>query len=192
MADPFGGTFSGISSLFQQYGLLDVLLPFLLVFTIIFAVLQKSKILGEKKQFNVIIALVVAITFIAPHISGGYPTGYDPVLIVNQALPGISLVAVAVIMLLLLLGIFGAGFLEGAIPLIAIAAVAFVVWIFGSAAGFWTNPTTSFYWWTPELTQLLIVIAVFGLIVWWITKEDGKGSFIDKIAETAKKIVGPK
>jgi len=36
----------------QQYGVLDFLLPFLLVFTIIYAVLSKTKILGgeEKKQ----------------------------------------------------------------------------------------------------------------------------------------------
>ena len=43
-------------TLLQDYGVLDFLLPFILVFTIVFAVLEKSHILGNKKNFNVIIA----------------------------------------------------------------------------------------------------------------------------------------
>ena len=45
----------GFIQTLESWGLTDVLLPFLLVFTIIFAILQKSNILGEgKKNFNVI------------------------------------------------------------------------------------------------------------------------------------------
>ena len=52
--------FTQLGYYFQTYGIMDFLLPFLLVFTIIFAVMQKTKILGEKKNFNVIVALVLA------------------------------------------------------------------------------------------------------------------------------------
>jgi len=50
----------------------------ILIFTIIYAALYKSKILGEdRKNFNVIIALVVALSVIIPHVLGTYPAGYD-------------------------------------------------------------------------------------------------------------------
>ena len=49
--------------LLESYGFTDALLPFLLIFTIVFAVLQKTNILGkDKKNFNVILALVLALT----------------------------------------------------------------------------------------------------------------------------------
>ena len=47
------------AQIMENIGIVDVLLPFLLIFTIIFAVLQKTKILGEsKKNFNVIIIYI--------------------------------------------------------------------------------------------------------------------------------------
>ncbi len=50
-----------ISGFFLEY-----LLPFALVFTLIFAILQKSKLLGEgKKQIDAIIGLVVGLILIA-------------------------------------------------------------------------------------------------------------------------------
>ncbi len=166
--------FDRLAVYFQQYGVLDFLLPFLLVFTIVFAVLQKSQILGDKKNFNVIIALILGLLFVVPHILGTYPLGYDPVQVMNETLPSISLVAVAAIMLLLLMGIFGTGFAQAATPLIAILAIAFVAYIFGASLNLWRGPYDIFYWWTSDITELLIIILVFGLIVYFITKEPSK------------------
>ncbi len=169
--------YSTFVSYFQTYGIMDFLLPFLLVFVIVFAVLQRTEILGKgKKNFNVVVALVLALIFIVPHMTGSYPLGYDPVQVINEALPSISLVAIAAIMLLLLMGIFGGDFAKAAMPIIAIAAIIFVIYIFGStsALNFWRGPHDIFYWWTPQLTELLIILLIFGLIVYFITKEPKK------------------
>lgn len=183
--------FSNLASYFQAYGVMDMLLPFILVFTIVFAVLQKSEILGkDKKNFNVVIALVLGLIFIVPHISGSYPVGYDPVQVINEALPSISLVAIAAIMLLLLMGIFGGEFTKMAMPFIAIAAIIFVIYIFGStsALNLWNGPSDVFYWWTPDLTELLVIILIFGLIVWFITKEPSKDTAGSKLLEGVGKL----
>jgi hypothetical protein len=162
---------------FQTYGVLDFILPFILVFTITYAVLQKAKILGaDKKNFNVIIALVLGLLFVVPHILGTYPLGYDPVQVLNETLPSISLVAVAAVMLLLLLGIFGTGVLAAAKPIIAIIAIIFVTYIFGASLNFWRGPYDIFYWWTTETTELLLIILVFGLIVYFVTKEPNQNT----------------
>ncbi|PIN73966.1 hypothetical protein COV20_02530 [Candidatus Woesearchaeota archaeon CG10_big_fil_rev_8_21_14_0_10_45_16] len=177
---------TSIVNYFQTYGVLDFLLPFILVFTIIFAVLQKTKILGDRKNFNVIIALVLGLLFVVPHITGNYPGGFDPVAVINEALPSISLVAVAAIMLLLLLGIFSTTFARGAAPLIAVAAIGFVLYIFGSALDLWRGPYDLWNWWTAETTELVIIILVFGVVVWFITKEPGEGSGVKVLKEAGK------
>jgi len=180
--------FQSLAYYFQTYGVLDFLLPFVLVFTIIFAILQKTPIFDsdpkKAKNFNLIIALVLALLFVVPHVTGSYPTGYDPVQILNESLPSISLLAIAAIMLLMLLGTFGSGFKSPVgTGIIAIIFVAFVVYIFGSALNWWSAPGDVFGWWTQEVTELLIIIAVFGLIVRFITKEPGEKTEIGKSAK---------
>ncbi|GAG35226.1 unnamed protein product, partial [marine sediment metagenome] len=51
----------------ESWGLTDVLLPFLLIFVVMFAILQKTRILGEdKKRFNMVIALVIGLMVVIP------------------------------------------------------------------------------------------------------------------------------
>src|SRR3990172_1840746 len=93
----------------QNWGIVDVLLPFLLFFTIIFAILEKIKVLGEKsKKFNVVVALVMALSVVIPHVAGLYPEGGDIVDIVNHAIPNVAVFFVALILLFLLVGLWGA------------------------------------------------------------------------------------
>ncbi|MBS3140462.1 hypothetical protein J4479_05675 [Candidatus Woesearchaeota archaeon] len=187
-------TFETLVSYFQTFGVLDFILPFILVFTIVYAVLLKTKILGDKKNFNIVIALILGLLFVVPHILGTYPLGYDPVAVLNETLPSISLVAVAAIMLLILLGIFGTEFLAPAKSIVALVAVIFVVYIFGASLNFWRGPYDIFYWWTTETTELLLIILVFGLIVWFVTKEPGShrslGDRIDDVSGILGKFFG--
>ena len=92
----------------ENWGLSDVMLPFLLVFVVFFAILQKVNILGEdKRKYNLIVALVIALMVIVPHVTGMYPDGKDPVEIFNEAIPSISIVIVAAIGVLILIGTLG-------------------------------------------------------------------------------------
>lgn len=162
----------------QNFGIIDFFLPFIIVFTIVFAVLQKTKIFGEPAtvgKMNAVIALVLGLLFVIPHVTGTYPAGYDPVQIMNEALPGISLVGIAVIFSLILLGIFGKKYADTANPIIALLAVGFVGYIFGSSLGWWRGPYDVFSWWTTETTELMIIVAIFAVIVWLITKKEGTG-----------------
>jgi len=186
--------FSTLIQYFQSYGVMDFLLPFILVFTIIYAVTATVPLFKDQKNFRVIIALVLSLLFVVPHILGTYPLGYDPVAVLNETLPSISLVAVAAIMLLILLGIFGTEFLAPAKSIVALVAVIFVVYIFGASLNFWRGPYDIFYWWTTETTELLLIILVFGLIVWFVTKEPGShrslGDRIDDVSGILGKFFG--
>jgi len=73
------------------------ILPFLLIFVLVYAVLQKSKILGEeKKQINALIALVVGLIAIS---FGNY------VGVIVQLIPVLAVGLVIILVFLLLWGI---------------------------------------------------------------------------------------
>ncbi|MBI2147757.1 hypothetical protein HYU19_04770 [Candidatus Woesearchaeota archaeon] len=177
MSGGFGGSTLEQAVLWlDMAGLTDVLLPFFLVFTILYAILQRSKILGEdKKNFNIIISLVISFAVIIPHITGMYPPNADVVNIINKAIPNVSLVIVLMVMFLLMIGLLGggarlnAGGLSGGIALIAFIVV---VYIFGAAADFWMMPSVLDFLNSPDVQALIVIVLVFGILVWFITRED--------------------
>src|SRR3989344_7997729 len=171
------GYFDNAIMQLETLGLTDVLMPFLLVFTIVYATLHKTKIMGEdKKNFNVMIALIMALAVIIPHITNP-GVSYDVVDIINTSLPQVSLLIILILMVLLLVGIFGVGPMwEGSSISGGIAVIAFiaVVYIFGSAANFWPSVTWLNWLDDPDTQSLIVVVLVFALIVWFITKEEPK------------------
>ncbi|MBU1204026.1 MAG: hypothetical protein KKG60_03090 [Nanoarchaeota archaeon] len=95
----------------KQLGFFDVVLPFLLVFTIVFAILEKSRILGTvklsdgtdvaNKNLNSVVAFVIGMLVVATA---------NVVSVINEALPKVILLFVFVISFLMLIGIlFGTG-----------------------------------------------------------------------------------
>ena len=172
-----------IGDLFIQGGIVDFVLPFLLVFTLIFAILQKSEIFKAKNQdgndvpnknINVAISLVIGLIFVIPHITSTYPQGYDPVDILNQSLPGIAVVIVACLMMLIMVGLFGKTIGGSLRSTVLFTGVGFIIYIFGSSLNWWGGPSNAFTWWTSETTELAIIFIVFGLIVYFITREPKK------------------
>jgi len=171
----YGGFFERAILLLDQIGITDVLLPFFLIFTLVFAILQKTELLGhEKKNFNVIIALVMGFAVVIPHITGTYPANADVVNIINKALPNVSLVIIAILMVLLLVGIFGWKIGPGGTSMsgmIALVALVIVVYIFGVAGNLWGTSNRWTWLHNSDTQALIIVILVFGVVVWFITKE---------------------
>ncbi|MBI1969998.1 hypothetical protein HYS48_04860 [Candidatus Woesearchaeota archaeon] len=171
-------------TILESLGISDVLLPFLLIFTIVFAILQKIEILGErKKNLNVVVALVMALAVVIPHVTESYPPGADVVEIINRALPNVGVVAVVIIMLLLLVGLLSGKDQWGGGSSFAglLAAVAFiaVIWIFYRAArpyGTYSEGAFGGVLANPDVQALLIIIIIFGLVIWFITKEPGETS----------------
>ncbi|MDP6138894.1 MAG: hypothetical protein QGI89_02190 [Candidatus Woesearchaeota archaeon] len=182
----------------ERVGFVDVLLPFLLIFTIIFAVLEKTHILGEgKRNMNVGIAVIFALLVVIPHVTGNFPAGYDPVAIINAALPSISLVIVAVIALMILIGVFAHDrILLGmtAPGWVGLFSVVTLVFIFGSAAGWWT---TGILDWLDQIfgsdiIAILIMILVFGIIIAFVTGggEHEKVGALEKAGINLKNLFG--
>jgi len=112
-----GSTFRGTIGFFEKLGVYDVVLPFLLVFTLVYAMLEKTKIYGtekidgrdiSRKNLNGMTAFVSAFFVIA---------STRLVAIVNEVLANTVLLLLLSICFLLLAGSFHTGskefFLEG-------------------------------------------------------------------------------
>lgn len=156
----------------------ETILPFLLVFTIVFAVLQKSKVLGDgKRQIDAIVALVVGLLV----ISFGQAVG-----IIVQLIPFLAISLVILLVFLILVGSFGKsgdellpdGLKKGLMAVVLIAVVIFVVWV----TNFWQTLTEWFL--ISEDSNLfanivfvvVIIAAVVGVIMGSKEKGSGKSS----------------
>jgi hypothetical protein len=98
--------FGGAIEFLDRLGVYDVVLPFLLVFTIVFAILDKTRILGvdkienkeyTKKNLNAIIAFVISFLVVA---------STTLVRVINEVVANIVLLMVLVISFIMLVGVF--------------------------------------------------------------------------------------
>src|SRR3989344_3012739 len=108
-----GGQIQGVLSYFQSWGIVDALLPFLLLFALMFAILQKIQLFtgaGNKpdKKIHGLISLTIAALVVLPHITGTYPDPrIDPINIINQFLPSAAILLLVILMVMLLTGVVG-------------------------------------------------------------------------------------
>jgi len=179
-----GGTYFGdVLSWFERMGGYEVVLPFLLVFTVLFALLQKIKILGDdKKNLNVVLALILSLIFI---------TQTDLVLYLYSFLPKVSLVILAGIALLMLIGLFSQedetfGFVTGIAVLLSVIGLVWAL-IPGNLMLNWPR------WMMLSGTDkaVILTITLFVIVIWLVVKEpskkESKGLF-DNFLETMGKL----
>jgi peptidoglycan/LPS O-acetylase OafA/YrhL len=184
----YSGTGRGVFQILVDWGLVDAILPFILIFVLLFAILQKIKIFkaegkdeGDRK-LNGILALVIAALVVVPHVVQLYPAEQDPINIINQFLPSTAVILVAILAVILLLGLAGASIPSTFQWVIALVALGFLIVMILMAIipGFFP----SFYWLQdPSIQALVIILLIMGLVGWFVVREPGQGDFkgfIDK------------
>ena len=108
-------------SIFQSEVLTRFILPFLLVFFIVFAILEKTKLFGDgKKQLNALVAFVVGLIF----VSVLYPT-----LVVSNLVLFLTIALVSIFVILLLWGFIFGDIKDGFKP------AGWIKWILGIGVG---------------------------------------------------------
>ena len=162
---------------FDKLGIYDVVLPFLLVFTIVFAILDKTKIFGteelegrkySKKNLNAIVAFVAAFFVVA---------STKLVAVLNEALANTVLLLLLIVLFLVLIGSF---FKEGEDVALEKGWRAFfmtamfvgIVLIFLDALD-WLRPFWDFlvdHWETQWVASLILLVFIV-LFIAYITKD---------------------
>jgi len=168
--------FRNVIEFFEEIGLYDVVLPFLLVFTIVFAILEKTRVFGTdtidgkqypKKNLNSITAFVIAFFVIASS---------KLVEIITTVSSYTVLLLMLSVLFLLLVGSFmkeGEGvFLQGNWNyFFMILMFVGIVLIFIYALGWWDSIWDFFQFQTGgEVVGSLILIVIIVLFIWYIVK----------------------
>ncbi len=148
---------------YEQIGLLDVILPFMLVFAIVYGVLAKSKLLGASKNQHLMIAFVLSFFVVAA------------LTLVNiiQTIVQWSALGVIGIVFVLIIGKFLGGMGDTTkkeypkyIALVIIALVA------AYALGFKKWIDLSFIDWV--LVPVAIMLAMVFLLIYYVTRTEPK------------------
>ena len=149
---------------FESVGGFDIILPFLLIFALVFALMEKVQLFGDKRRnIHVIVALVAGFLVVSqPNL----------VYLIQGFIPRVAMFILVVLMGLLVMGMFGlkgekfTGWPLGVAVVVAIIAI---IWSLSAA-------TSAYYWpfygiLTPYDIAWLIAIGVFILVLWLIVKE---------------------
>ncbi|MBI5871756.1 hypothetical protein HZB88_01580 [archaeon] len=149
--------FNEVVKALEETGFYDVALPFVLIFTLIFAILQKIQLFGtQSKNINIMLALVIA--FFTVRVPWVIST-------INLFLPKISLIVLVIVIFLLIMGLFGAEgskFTGGAFFVMLLVAVVGVLWALFSSSSKLQLPS----WLKATSTDAYIMVAfIVGIII---------------------------
>lgn len=174
-------TFGDTINYLVEIGVYDVFLPFLLVFAIVFAILEKTQILGAgKSNINAIVAVVVGLLLIVQ--KGIVET-------INLFLPRVSLIMVIVLMGLLLITMLGGNTFQGLSG--ATLGIAIVLVIIAIIMALTSSPALGTSFLSPSdkeaLLRIGIPIGIFLLVIWFITsgprpQNRGNENVLERIA----------
>lgn len=167
---------NGTGTILASPFFVDIVLPFILVFVVVFAILQKSKILGDgKKQIDAIVSLVIALIV----ISFGYATG-----IIISLMPFLAVSAVIILVFLILYSMI---FKEGDFQVNKGLKIAFGILIGLAliiavmiATGAWEYVKESWFYGGADssaiFTNVIFVVVIIIALVVVLIPVKGKGS----------------
>lgn len=154
---------------FESLGAMDVIIPFFLIFTAVYAVAQRVK---QIKRFAGVISFIMALSAIIPHVLGTYPPCRDVVVIIMNALPRIGIMLVIVItffLVILLVGVSNSiGKAAGAF--IVGGSLIYIIYAFLSQPDPYCQPWFPWMIYIPWLDYLLAAGVIVG-IVWFVTRK---------------------
>ncbi|OGM02082.1 hypothetical protein A3K72_00010 [Candidatus Woesearchaeota archaeon RBG_13_36_6] len=179
MAEP--STLRGVISFFTDIGIYDVILPFLLIFTLVYAIFEKTKVFGTdtidgmkypKKNLNAIAAFAIAFFVIA---------SAQLVEFISKVSSHVVVLLLAVVFFLMLIGTFmketeEGVFLEDQYKGAFIGAMLIgIILIFLNALN-WLDPLYNFLKenWSEEWVASILLI--FGVVIFigWISRSPVK------------------
>jgi hypothetical protein len=175
-------TFRGVLEFFVRLGIYDVVLPFLLVFTVVFAILEKTRVFGTektkegeeytRKDLNSMTAFVIAFLVVASS---------RLVAVINETMANMVLLLMMSVCFLILIGSFMKETKEGVYLkgwwAKFFTAIMFlgIVLIFMNALG-WLEPTWNYLVEHYDSTAVASIILVAGMVgfMYWVAKEPSK------------------
>ena len=162
----YGSSFGDILFKLEQLGFFDYLLPFLIIFAMVFGILTKVNIF-DNKAINVIIALSVGLM----SLQFGFVSVFF-----SELFPRFGIGITIILVVLVFLGLFmdpDSGGTRGIMLGIGAIIVLVILVQSAEAASWWYSS----FWWSENISTILILaffLAIIGIIVGTASSKDSK------------------
>ena len=162
----------------QQIGAYEVILPFLLVFAIVFAALEKTKVFGsDKTNVNMVVSLITGLLLVA-----------QPAIVatINDFLPQVSLYLVVAIAGVWLISTLAGKEFKGLTGVwLGVACIIAIGFLFVALNPNWRNYLDSYD--RDLIIGIVIVLGLVGLVYSFFTRKDPNSGGIGKFLESFDK-----
>ncbi len=153
----YGGTFGELLFQLEQAGFFSYVLPFLLIFALVFGILTRTQIFKDNKAINGVIALVVGLLSLK--------FDFVPIFF-SEIFPRLGIGLAIILALLILAGLFfdPKNKLVN-YSLLAVGVIVFLVVLIQTAG--WVGWTSGFLLYDnwPRIVMIIIVIALLGFVI---------------------------
>jgi hypothetical protein len=151
-----GGRVGEVLNQWQQEGIFSLLLPFLLIFALIYGILEKTKIFSENKAVNPVIAFIVGLVSIQFDLVPQFFSVIFPKLGVGLAI---------LLVVIIILGVFLPSESWVTYTMFGIGAIILIVTLVYTADDLgWSAG----YWWTqnwPTIAGAVFILVILGVLV---------------------------
>jgi hypothetical protein len=160
-----GYGFSDLRFVISQWanmGVFDVLLPLVLVFAVVFSILQRSGILGRRRAIDATVAFVISLFVIANRYVSEL---FLPIF--SQA--GLTIIILVAVMLILGLFVSTEETPKSFRTMMGIGGIALFFWLMKTITqtyGIWIFPQ---YWWVNNSWWVILAVG-FALVIFFIVK----------------------
>ncbi|MBU2052851.1 MAG: hypothetical protein KJ721_01255 [Nanoarchaeota archaeon] len=149
-----GGAIGDMFSLWEQYGFFAYILPFLLIFALIFGILEKTKIFDDNKTISGIIAFVVGLMALQFDIVPQF---------FSEVFPRLGVGLAIVLILLIVVGLFADPDSKGiTYTIMGIGAIIVVVILVQTAGAVGWSST---WWWSDNWPLVAGVVIILVAVV---------------------------
>ncbi len=160
----YGGTVGNLLAYWEQAGVFSYVLPFLLIFAVVFGILMKIKVFGDNKGLNAVIALVIGLLALQ----------FDLVpVFFSEIFPRVGVALSILLVLIILLGLFFDKKDNKVINygLLAVAVIIFIT-VLVKTTGYlgWYSG----YWWSTYWPNILLGALIIGALAAIINSVSGK------------------
>ncbi len=160
----YGGGFGDFLSQLEQLGFFQYVLPFLLIFAIVFGILTKVNLFKNNKAVNAIIALVTGLLALQ--------FNFVPMFF-SEIFPRLGMGLAVILALLVLVGLFAPSG-ENAWTHWVFFGAAFIIFIVVLVQSFGWLGLGSPYLWNINWPVIISVAVVLGFVIWLLSQNPGQ------------------
>ena len=141
--------------MWASFGVFSVLIPFLLVFAVVFAILQKSRVLGGQRGRDVIIGVAIGLLSLQWDFMPRF---------FSEIFPRLGIAIAVLLSLVILVGMFITSKTRG-VYYIILASIAFIIFIVMLSYTYGGFSFTSNNWWQQWGGGVIALVVIVGIIV---------------------------